>query len=224
MDARILDTIVELRFSKNREAKRKAVRELGGFGTNEACDALMESAKQDKDPHVRSAAVEALGRFRRSEKIETFLVSRSTKDENSFVRQAAARGFGRMAGERALLAYANRFDSAEDVGAREVAIYNIGAVGGSRGAGLLMTIITQDGSPATIKEAALRAIRSCGRANVSQEMRRQIEVLSKFHPSPQVKAAAGNLVRWIRGDDGKASTVPLSQGRRHDRPVVYDSL
>jgi aminopeptidase N len=74
---------------------------LGELGMDEAKTTLLGALKQT-DSHVRTAAVEALGRWGYDQEIETALIQALQHDGSYAVRAAAARDLGQMGGTPAL--------------------------------------------------------------------------------------------------------------------------
>ena len=93
--------------SKNYKSRISAAEALGKLGAVRAADAkdaipvLLDMVKKDKEPLVRRAAVDALGRVDPDPKEAVPVLLNAMKDKDATVRSAAATALGQFPGESA---------------------------------------------------------------------------------------------------------------------------
>ncbi len=137
----IIDSLI-----KDLEAKESSVRwdaayALGGIGSEQAIDPLLNALTTDTDSSVRGSAAYALGRIGSEQAIDPLLNALTTAKDR-YVRGIAAYALGRIGSEQAIDPLLKALTTAKDRDVRGRAAYALGEIGSEQAIDPLLKAIT----------------------------------------------------------------------------------
>ena len=144
--------------SQDREARRRAVEELGRLD-GDGITAALSLGLEDTDPGVRESAARALGRTWDEGAIEP-LAWALRDDGDADVREAAAQALGRLWSESAVEALGRALLTDPSRAVREAAARALGDIGGTGGVSALIAALRDPRG--SVRESAVAALGAIG--------------------------------------------------------------
>ena len=144
--------------SEDREARRRAIEELGRLD-GDGITAALSLGLEDTDPGVRESAARALGRTWDEGAIEP-LARAVSDDGDADVREAAAQALGRLWSESAVEALGRALLTDPLRAVREAAARALGDIGGAGGVSALIAALRDPRG--SVRESAVAALGAIG--------------------------------------------------------------